>query len=95
MISELAIDIKKQFNYNIPLKADSKYIYNYEDIKIRWSDFNSEINPLAGGLPEKRIERKSQELENFLHVFKTQIYPGYKMKKDQKYLLTIVDFCSG
>ena len=71
-------------------------MYAYDAISINWPDFNEQINPSAGGLPDKRIERKCQQLENFLFTFKTQIYPKYKTNnKDQKYLLTLVDFCSG
>lgn len=84
------------FNYEIPLKTNPKYLYSYDAISINWSDFSEQINPSAGGLPDKRIERKCQQLENFLYMFKTQIYPKYKIQnKDQKYSLTLVDFCSG
>ena len=42
-------------------------------------------------MPEKRHERKAMQLENFLHLFKNQIYP----KSNDSTKITIVDFCSG
>lgn len=95
MIEDLNNNIKKSYNHNIPLDTDSKQLYNYQDISINWSDFSEQISPSAGGLPLKRIERKCQQLENFLYAFKTQIYPKYKKYENKEYLLTLVDFCSG
>ena len=91
------LEVKNNSNFEIPLQTNAQYLYKYDAIRINWSDFNEQINPSAGGLPDKRIERKQQQLENFLFVFKTQIYPKYKAQHmiEKKYLLTLVDFCSG
>lgn len=88
--------VKNQFNHEIPLVTDKKYEYDYDTIHLKWSQHCDQISPSAGGLPPKRIERKCQQLENFLHVFNTQIYSRYKKEnQDKKYTLTLVDFCSG
>ena len=96
MIEDLNNNIKSNYNHQIPLDRDLKNLYNYQDISINWSDYSDQISPLGGGLPLKRIERKCQQLENFLYTFKTQIYRKYKPDdNNKKYLLTLVDFCSG
>ena len=42
----------------------------------------------AGGLPQKRVERKCQQLENFVYLLKTQVLQDGRKS-------TVVDFCSG
>ncbi len=89
VINELTLSLKKAYNLDVPLQADQNLLYNYEKICLNWSEIDEQASPAAGGLPWKRIERKCQQLENFLFTFKSQIYTEKQSSK------TIVDFCSG
>jgi hypothetical protein len=96
-INDLKTKGKNEYNVQIPHLEDPD---DYENMIIDWENLDYQVNPAAGNLPIKRLERKCQQLENFVHYFKTQIYENYKAKQANNKnlndcLLTIVDFCSG
>ncbi|XP_025835217.1 glutathione S-transferase C-terminal domain-containing protein homolog [Agrilus planipennis] len=58
----------------------------YDDVNFSWSEISSEAAPCSGALPEKRVSRKTQQLENLAKA-------AVKLAEDKS--KTIVDFCSG
>ncbi len=89
VINQLITNVKRNFDLDVPLQADQRFLYTYDSICLNWSDLDEQASPAAGGLPAKRIERKCQQLENFLYTFKSLICT------DKDSPRTIVDFCSG
>ncbi|XP_045475724.1 glutathione S-transferase C-terminal domain-containing protein homolog [Harmonia axyridis] len=56
------------------------------DIEFNWENIPPELNPCGGSLPEKRADRKCEQLESM-------VKPAMKIVGDS--IFTIVDFCSG
>lgn len=56
-----------------------------EKLPLPWDSYPDHIHPAGGGLPDKRLSRKCQQIENMVALAIEHAYPG----------CTIVDFCSG
>ncbi|ESO93684.1 hypothetical protein LOTGIDRAFT_104845, partial [Lottia gigantea] len=69
--------------HNIDIKL-GKHPCN-EDVGINWNDLPLSAHPQEGAVPQKRIERKCQQLENLVTAVVKLAKPGN----------IIVDFCSG
>lgn len=69
----------------LPLEKPTLEPFGHE-INFSWSDVPLEANPLGGSLPEKRANRKCQQLENLAKAVIT-------ISQNNSYI--IVDFCSG
>ncbi|XP_022688008.1 glutathione S-transferase C-terminal domain-containing protein-like isoform X2 [Varroa jacobsoni] len=54
---------------------------------LPWDELPEEVRPESGGLPEKRIQRKREQISNVVNAVISLIDNGSS--------LTIVDFCSG
>ncbi|XP_050538931.1 glutathione S-transferase C-terminal domain-containing protein isoform X2 [Daktulosphaira vitifoliae] len=65
---------------NIDIKNNS---YNLK--KINWSELPNEACPIGGDIPEKRLIRKTQQLENLIQAV-------FQVAKDGD---VVVDFCCG
>lgn len=64
---------------------NSNSLYGSE-MDFNWENVPSELNPCGGSLPEKRADRKCEQLESM-------IKPCLKIVEDS--IFTVVDFCSG
>ncbi|KAG8230477.1 hypothetical protein J437_LFUL013518 [Ladona fulva] len=73
IISQMELDVDWS---SIPLGAD---------LEFDWSTVPADAHPLGGNLPESRLQRKVQQLENLAKAVLKIAKPGY----------VIVDFCSG
>ncbi|XP_064460126.1 glutathione S-transferase C-terminal domain-containing protein-like [Ornithodoros turicata] len=56
-----------------------------EQLPLPWDSYPQYIHPVGGGLPNKRVSRKCEQIENMVALVVEHAYPG----------CTIVDFCSG
>ncbi|XP_070390228.1 glutathione S-transferase C-terminal domain-containing protein homolog [Dermacentor albipictus] len=54
-------------------------------LPLPWDEFPEKVHPLGGGLPQTRLLRKCQQIENLVVLALQQAFDG----------CTIVDFCSG
>lgn len=82
MLVKCALDVIGE-NTEVLLKL-SKSEANL-DGKIDWLSIPPDVNPNGGHLPDKRTERKSQQLENMALAVMKLARPGHR----------IIDFCSG
>lgn len=55
------------------------------DLPLPWDSYPTSVHPTGGGLPNDRVVRKCQQIENLVALVLRYAYPGN----------TIVDFCSG
>lgn len=56
-----------------------------DSLPLPWNEFPEKVHPLGGGLPETRVLRKCQQIENLVVLALQHTFDGCK----------VVDFCSG
>nr|CAI5843191.1 unnamed protein product [Callosobruchus analis] len=79
------IDIQKVLSY-LPGTSMNTFLPFGHEVDFRWSKIPLAANPNSGALPEKRANRKCEQLENLAKAV-------MKLAEDKQF--TIVDFCSG